>query len=246
MLGIVNLLGYPRELDGKVEGDISWKDLIDHLRQGFREAFGAGGLRRLIGESMGFQAISETAQTYMQPVLKLAAIALAGAWVVTAGYSEIQRTTLLVGPVYMVLYLLAGMASRNAHRVIAWAGNEERAARWLWLGQVPIYATLAFAAYYAFTPLLIVAFVLVYATQNCWRPVQLGRLDSYGRSAQGATLLSIESQAMHGATVVMAPLLGWMVDLVQAHALGGAFWPVGVVGVLVATAFSIASFKRAV
>lgn len=244
MLGIVNFLGYPRALDGRVDEDISLKSLISHLRQGFKEAFGRGGLRRLIVESMGFQAISETAQTYLQPVLKMAAIAVVGGWVITAGWSEIQRTTLLVGPVYMVLYLLAALASRNAHRIIGWTGDEERAARWLWWMQVPIFAVMALAAYYSLAPLLIATFVLLYALQNCWRPVQLARLDTYGRSAQGATLLSIESQAMHGATVVAAPLLGWVVDAVVARELGGPFWPVGILGVVVASAFAIASLRR--
>jgi hypothetical protein len=50
-----------------------------------------------------------------------ASLATASAYVVTAGLSDPQKATLLVSPVYLVLYLLSGTASRQAHRLVdAW------------------------------------------------------------------------------------------------------------------------------
>ena len=45
-----------------------------------------------------------------------------------------------------------------------------------------------------------------------------------------ATVLSIEAQSQSVATIVLAPLLGWTVDLV------GGFWTVDVAGVVIAIA----------
>jgi len=42
-----------------------------------------------------------------------------------------------------------------------------------------------------------------------------------------ATVLSIEAQSQSVALIVLAPLLGWTVDLV------GGFWTVGVAGVVI-------------
>ena len=44
------------------------------------------------------------------------------------------------------------------------------------------------------------------------------------------TVLSIESQSQSVAAIVLAPLLGWTVDMV------GGFWTVGVVGTVIAIA----------
>ena len=243
-LGIVNFLGYPGELDGKGDQSTSLPQIIHHLKGSFREAFGSAGLRRLIMESMGFQGIYDAGKDYLQPVLKTAAVAAAAHWVMTAKMSDIQQTTLLIGPVYLVLYLLAGVASRKAHRVTAIAGGEERAARLLWGGDLLIFIGLAAAAFYEINLALIAAFVLLEVLHNVWRPVQLGRFDTHGSEEQGATLLSIESQAKRAATVVAAPLLGLAVDMVKAHGFGGTFWPVGALGALVGLVFFLTASKN--
>ena len=236
LLGIVNFLGYPRELDGQEKCSHPRGELLTHLRRGFRQALGTAGLRRLIGESMGFQGVYEATKDYLQPVLKAAAIAAAAHWAATREMSQIQQTTLLIGPLYLVLHLLAGTASRHAHRVVDALGHEDWAARLLWAADGLLFAALTAAAYWRVEVGLIVAFVLLDTLHNVWRPVQLGRLDTHGTEAQGATLLSIESQARRLTTVVAAPLLGLAVDAVKASGVGGPFWPVGLLGLVVALA----------
>jgi len=243
LIGIVNFLGYPKELDGSVEQETPLPQILCFLRESFRQAFSRAGLRRLILESMGFQGIYETAKDYLQPVLKAAALAAAAHWVVTAEMSDIQRTTLLIGPVYFLLHLLGAAASRQAHRVRDRAGGEERAARLLWGVNAVVFVGLAAVAFYEVSVALIAAFVLLDVFHNLWRPVQLGRFDTHGSEAQGATILSIESQARHATTMVAAPLLGLAVDLIRTRSFGGAFWPVGALGAVVALGFFLTALK---
>ena len=243
-LGIVNFLGYPGELDGTMEGGTPFSQVVRHLKQSFKEAFGRAGLRRLIAESMGFQGVYEATKDYLQPVLKGAAIVLAGRWVATSAMSDIQQSTCVIGPTCLVLYLLAAVASRQAHRVAAIAGDEERAARLLWGGNALIFAVLAATAFHRIDLALIVAFVLLDVLQNFWRPVQLGRFVIRGSEEQGATLLSIESQGRRGATVIAAPLLGLAVDTVTARGIGGPFWPVGILGTAVALVFFLTAPRK--
>ena len=158
--------------------------------------------------------------------------------------SEIQQATLLVGPVYLLLYLLSGTASRQAYRISDLAGGEEGAAWRLWGGSVAIFGGLVFAAYYEVNGALITAFVLLHVLQNFWRPVLISRFDAHSSESQGATVLSIESQARRASTMVFAPVLGLAVDLVQAHQLGGAFWPIGALGLIVALGFLVTAPGR--
>ena len=54
-------------------------------------------------------------------------------------------------------------------------------------------------------------------------------------------MLSMESQGRRLATVIVAPLLGYAVDVAATQGELARFWPVGVVGGLVALAFFIRS-----
>ncbi len=237
LIGVINFLGYPEELDGTVSGETSLGEMRRHLGASFREVFSSRALRRLVAESVGFQGIYEIIKDYLQPVLRAAAIAAGGYWVATGSLSEIQQTALVVGPVYLVLYLIAGLASRKSHLIASKAGDEDRAARLLWGVNALLFVVLSVAAYHQLAIAMIFAFVLLDTFQNLWRPVQLSRIDAHGKEEQGATLLSIESQAKRAAAVIVAPVLGLAVDTVTAHNLGGPYWPVGVLGATVALGF---------
>jgi hypothetical protein len=232
LLNIVNFLGYPKELEGRGSEPVSLARVLRHTRDTVVAAITRPGLRRLVIESMGFEGVFQAAKDYLQPALKHAALAAGATLALTAGLSDAQQGALLVGPVYFVLYLLSAWGSRRAHRLTDAAGGEERGARLLWIGNGTLYAGLIVAAYFRVSPLVIAIFVALHVLQSVWRPVLISRFDTHSDESQGATVLSIESQAQSVATMVIAPLLGLAVDAVSAHGPGGPFWPVGVCGVL--------------
>lgn len=237
VLNVINFLGYPRELDGGHEKARSIRQVVAHLRAALGDAVRRRPLRRLVGESMGFEGVFNAAKDYLQPVLQAL---VASSWALPFAASELsdtRETALLVGPVYFVLYLLAAAASRNAHRVATAAGSEERAARWLWAAYAAVFAGLAATAFFGILPVVAAAFVALHVLQNVWRPILISRFDACSRLSQGATVLSIESQAQRLATMIVAPLLGWAVDRVRLAGSGGEFWPVGVVGAAAAVFF---------
>ncbi len=236
-LNIVNFLGYPKELDGRHAGVRAPREVARRLGAALKTALRKPALRRLIGESMGFEGVFHAAKDYLQPVLQALVLA---SWTMPLlgtgdGLDVTRRTALLVGPVYFVLFLLSAFASRQSHR---FAGvGEERAAGRAWGGAVVLYAALALAAWNEARIVAVVVFVALYVLQNLWRPILISRFDSHSDEAQGATVLSIESQAQRVATMVAAPLLGAAVDAVRAHAWGGDLWPVGGLGLVVALPF---------
>ena len=81
---------------------------------------------------------------------------------------------------------------------------------------------------------------MLHVLQDLWRPVLISRFDEHGSEAQGATLLSLESQARRTSTMVLAPLMGLAIDAAIRHDIGGPFWPIGVLGLAVGLVFLFA------
>ncbi|MHC4909933.1 MAG: MFS transporter [Planctomycetota bacterium] len=233
-LAIVNFMGYPRDLDGTADSHRSPAAVIRHMIASVRTAFGTPRLRRLVLESSGFDGVFDAVKDYLQPVLEAAALTLAGSLLVLSDLSETRRTALLVGPVYVVLYLLAGASSRASHRVVGAFGGDAPAAAMLWKIILVLLGLLGISAYVDLHAAIIVAFVLLHVVHNLWRPLLIGRFDSAGNEAQRASLLSIENQARRAATMIIAPLIGLAVDAALRLETGGPYWPAGAIGFTIA------------
>jgi MFS family permease len=243
-LNIVNFLRYPKELEGDPTMSAGPRQLVQHMNRTLVDAVRRPGLRRLILESIGFEGVFHAVKDYLQPVLALAAIAVASRYSFSANLSEVQQSALLVGPVYLVVHLLSSAASRNAHRVAARAGGEVNAARWIWAASVAIFAVIFLAGFTNISALLILAFVTLHVLQDAWRPILISRFDEHSSEEQGATILSVESQSRRFATMLSAPLIGLAIDIAQSQSIGsGAFWPIGVIGVVVGLAFFATAFR---
>ena len=117
LFNIVNFLGYPPELDEvSVPGTPS--AVIRHLSSAVGTTLRERPLRRLLLESMGFEGTFHAVKDYIQPVLMAAAVSSTTGLLNVSGLSDAQRASLLVAPVYLLLYLLSATASRHAHRFV--------------------------------------------------------------------------------------------------------------------------------
>ncbi|MAE62336.1 MAG: hypothetical protein CMJ49_13390 [Planctomycetaceae bacterium] len=243
LLNMINLIGYPRALD-EIEGKAaSLPEVFGHIVSTLRESIRRPRLRRLFFESMGFDGVFTATKDYLQPVLAALALTVAASWIVVEGWSETQREALLVGPVYIVLHVLSGMASRRSHVVSDRAGHEDRAARWMWGVSALVFVGLTVSGVRGWLIGMVVGFVVLHVLHNLWRPVLISRFDTHGDAGRGASLLSIESQARRLATIIIAPVLGFAVD--QATAADGLspWWPVGAIGLVCSVLFFATSFR---
>ncbi|MFC1713023.1 MFS transporter [Candidatus Poribacteria bacterium] len=225
MVGIINFLGYPAALDGDTDVCVSLRAVAVFLWSALKQAARYRSLRRLIIESMGFEGMFKVSKDYFQPILKQTALALP----LFLTLADKKRTALLIGVVNFVLYILSSIASRHSHRLAEWKDGEDRAARFIWVIDWMIYASLIPLLWFRLNYVVIVFFVFLAIMQNFWRPLLISRINAHSTPEMGATVLSIESQAKSFATMLIAPVLGWLVDIT------GAFWPVGVFGAVIAT-----------
>jgi MFS family permease len=229
--GIVNFLGYPAELDGT--GRARKASMLALLRSGARRCWRQRWLRRLLAESMGFEGLFHAIKDYLQPVLAVMAATLLVRLGPAADWTDMRRTALLVGPVYLLLYVAAAVASRKAHRVVDRAGGAERGARSLWIALCALSALLVASDLLDLVGVTVLAFVIVHLLQNLWRPVLIGRIDQHAPAEEGATVLSMESLSRRMSTMVWAPVLGAAVDWAAGSSAvpGTGVWALGVAGV---------------
>jgi MFS family permease len=226
LLNIVNFFGYPAELDGDRKSDFSLEAVSALLWKAFRQVTQHPSLRRLLGEAVGFEVGFKSGKDYLQPILKQTA----GALPLLLAMDERKRVALLVGAVYFVLYLLSSAASRNAHRLVDWRGSEDKASQLMWWCNGLLFVCLVPLLWFKLYAPAIVGFIALTALQDFWRPVLLSRINVSSSPEMGATILSIESQAKSFATMLLAPLLGFVIDRIDG------FWPIGVLGVIIAVA----------
>ena len=249
VLGIINFMGYPPEVDGERREGTTPGEVWRHLKESLLSSVGEPGLRRLILESMGFEGFFKAAKDYLQPILKVAAVVLTARVFAGVAMTDVQRSVILIGPVFFVLYILSAFASRNAHVLVRRMGDESVAARNLWGGTLLLALLLVPALYRGWHWVAIAGFVLLYVIQNLWRPVLISRFAARSDTSRAATVLSIESQAKSVSTMLIAPLLGLAIDTVTAKGLMGAahggFWPIGVFGTIIAAGFFLTSRSRA-
>ena len=241
LINAVNLLGYPDEVDGPRSAD-GTGGVWARTREQVREAFGRGSLRALLVESMGFEGLFHAVKDYLQPLLLVLAVGLV---IGSAELSEVQRTAVLVGPIYALLHLLSSAASRRAHRFAGWAGGEESAARRLWAIVLLAFAGVAATAWWGRAGWMVLPFVVLHVAQNLWRPVLIARLDARRDEGSGATLLSVESQSRRVATMLLAPLIGWLADRAGSEGSLEQLLPVGVCGFIIAAAFALRGSRPA-
>ena len=237
VLGIINFLGYPAELDGRHKTGATLGAVVRSLVQAFGKVFRESRLRRVIIEAMGFEGLCKVAKDYLQPVLQnVASGAMLLALPVLAALQGIQRTAIIVGCVLFVQHLASSVASRKAHVFADHFGGEDRASRRLLVIVLGLLIPLTACLYYGVMWPAVICFVVLELVRNFWRPMTITRVDNETEAKMGATMLSIESQAKATGAMILAPLIGYAVDRFAAAPDKPALWIVGAAGLLIALA----------
>ncbi len=123
-LDLLNMLSYPKELDGDLQ-QIPLKDVLNQTKKTMRDFGGIFAnplaLRALLNSSL-FGALFKSTKDYLQPILESFALSLPFLTFpllmrgTQGGLSDVQRGALVIGLVYFVIYLFTSYASRSAAR----------------------------------------------------------------------------------------------------------------------------------
>jgi len=232
LLNIAMFFTYPNYLDrakSTPENHSSVKAIFHTFFESIKHAVSNRKMRRLLLESMNYEGIFRTSKDYLQPILQTFAVSLA----FLPALQEDKRTAIIIGIVYVILYLLSGLASRHTGIFAKYAGGEQKASRVLWLLNMLTFVCLGTGIYYQVNSIVIAAFIIIAILQNFWRPILISRCATLSNPDDTATMLSIESQAKTIFTSIMAPIMGWSIDYLCTVDNSMRFLPIAIMGFIV-------------
>ena len=214
VLNFLLLASYPRSLDGAhVASKLgSWGEIATEFRSAIQALWKVlkrpATLRGLLSGAT-FDASFKTTKDYLQPIIQTQALALP----LLLSWQAEQRTALLAGFVYFLIYLATSVASSSAGRVHGRLRSVERGMNLTFVGGLALLALSGAAAWLHWEALAIAAFVGVFVLQNLRRPMVVSYLADCMEHRAMASGLSVEVQIRTILMAGMAPLLGWLADL---------------------------------
>ncbi len=233
LLAMVNFLGYPRERHRPAGHRVSLRKTASHLKSSLADAFRNARIRRLVLESSAFEGAFRAGKDYLQPVLQQVAVGIP----ILVSLPANRRSALLIGLVYAVLHLFSSLSALNAYRLAGARGGEDGGSALLWGGVLVVYLVLVPAFHLEILPLAVIGFVALAAAQSLWRPMIISRFHRCAPPGREATVLSIESQSASGATMILAPVVGFLVERT-------GFASIGITGVVLAALILLGFYTR--
>ena len=209
-LDLFNLLSYPKALDGDLER-VPFNDILNVTKSTVRDFSGIFSnklaLRSLLNSAVNGASFKST-KDYLQPILESFALSLPFLLVV----SDMQRSAVIIGLVYFVIYLFTSYASRSAANFSERFLSLGRAINITFLLGAGLLFFAGFATWANITLLAILAFLGFYALRSLRRPMDVAYISDQIESKIMASGLSVEAQLTTILTAIFAPILGYLAD----------------------------------
>lgn len=236
LLNFINLLSYPAWLDGEQKEfsfrnfNASFIDVIGSLIRAIRKKY----IIRLYTNSTLVSGFYNSAKDYLQPLLVSFAVALP----LLPSIDSTDRSSVMIGLAYFVIYLLTSRASMVSGKFALKAGSEARGMNisFLLFTLSGLISGLLF--HYGMEALSILFFVLIFVLENLRRPICVAKIASETDRSALSTYLSVDSQLKSLFTMVLSPLIGLVADLVTPGA------GVVVLSILLLVLFPLIRLKR--
>ncbi len=210
VLDLFLILSYPANLDGpRHTSDKTVASEFSSVIKSLMKSLKSRELLRAIANQSLYSGYYKAFKDYLQPILKNFALALP----VLLALQDDQRTALITGFVYAILYLITAYASRSSGKL---SERFETLAvplnSMLFMGI--LFGVVSGIAYWLGAPLLaIILYVGIYVMENLRKPMGIAYVTERMDEASLASALSVESQAETLFAVVIALMLGFFSNL---------------------------------
>lgn len=209
VLDLFLMLSYPAALDGPrhaARGAI--KDEFLHVMKAFASSFKDLFVLKAIGNQALYTGYYKATKDYLQPLLQGLALSLP----LLVGVADRERTALIVGLVYFVLYLLTSHASRSSGRFSEYfPGLASPLNLTLGLGiGLGILSGVAYAL--GLAALAVLLYLGIYIVENLRKPMGIAYVTELMNQDALATALSAESQAETLFAALIALALGFFAE----------------------------------
>jgi MFS family permease len=235
LLDLINVASYPKELDGDIPG-VKREEIWTRLRatlEGFIKIFRDGGVLRALLNSSSFGAFFKSTKDYLQPILAVMAISL----VIFENYQGAQREALIIGSIYFGIYLLTSLASRRAYYFSSRFSSLSQAVNITYLAGVILLILSGVSSSLQVNVLAVICFILLFILNNIRRPINVGLISDQISSNIMASGLSTEAMMTTILSAIIAPLLGYLVDIL------GVGQGISIIGVVMLSLFFFVRVK---
>ena len=237
LLDLLNILSYPGYLNHAVKTATQLSaqegNLVQRLRtvlSSYFRQFAKAAYWRQFFSAASYGGFFKGLKDYFQPMLKALALQLP----IFLYLGQKERTSILVGFTYFLLYLLTSYSARNAFRLEARFKHLAKAIDVAYLTGIGItlFAGLALSIGWAFVAAIL--FVGLYLVRNVRRPLIVSYLSETLPSDIMASGLSTMSQMETLIVVIVSPVIGWLVDVF------GLGWGIGLTSLLFLALYPLA------
>lgn len=217
VLDLMNLATYPRRLDGELEA-LQWASVPAQFKATARTFLGIfrnPAALRAIFNSSGFDAFFKGTKDYLQPILETFALTLP-LFVALEGE---QRSSLVIGVVYFVIFLMSSYASREAGDIgERFFDDTAQAINITFLIGAGFLLVGGLASWLHLRWLSILVFLGLYLLHNIRKPLNVAFISDQITNEVMASGLSVESQLVTLLMVVISPVLGALADVLGVGA----------------------------
>ena len=211
ILNLIMIAGYPSFLDGDLQ-KAEWRT----IRAKFFEVFNSlvNSLRSkkvlgILGSLSVYSGYYKAIKDYLQAVIAIWAISLP----IMMNFSDKQKSSVIVGGVFFVVFLLSSVASRSSGRFSErFSGLSGPMNLTLFTGLLGGVISGVFFTFELWL-LSVVLFIAVYMIENIRKPVGVAFLGSSVDPKVLASILSVDSQAKSLTAAILAMLFGIFADL---------------------------------
>ena len=211
LIDLIIVASYPAALDGSKTGFHLAEIKVNYYRnlKEFFYSFKKPGLLKTTINNAIYSGYYKAVKDFLQPILAALALSLP----VMIGYSDEQRSALVVGIVYFFIYQATSYASRKSSAFSKKTVNLQQALTIsLWTGLLA--GIISGITYYAGYPAIAVAFyIIIYLIENLRKPIAISETANQIDTDILATVLSTASQF----ETLFAALLSAMLGIIADH-----------------------------
>lgn len=211
VLNFINIASYPSTLDGNQQkfrvGKFSEQFMLS-LRS-LHKSFRLIEIRRLYINSSLPGSYFKAVKDYLQPLILAFIIGIP----ILSRFTTEDKTAILIGVIYFIIYILTSRASRQAGKLTTRSGSMSS-------GLNITYIMLVIAGFIAglgfhlnIEVIAIAAFICIFLFENVRRPIAVGCISEKVDVKSLATYLSIDSQFRSLFAILISPIIGILADV---------------------------------
>ena len=239
LLDLINVATYPKELDGDIK-----KFDLKKVGENFRyvliillKSFRRKSVIKAVLNLSIYSGYNKAVKDYLQPVLQSVALGVP----FLLYLDDIQRTSVLVGLVFFVVYIITSFASKNSGRLAAKFSNIYKPLN------ISLFAGYLFGIlsglFYCMDMFIIsiVFFIFIIIVENIRKPMGVSNVSDLLDRKIYATALSVDSQIKTIVAALSAILIGFLAD---NYGIGFALIIISVILLIGFPFYFVKSFKN--